>query len=115
MSKPTIGKPNTINSYTAWLEQPEIPEGPGIEDNIETLTAEAIILIVSEQMLYIHSQAATIANVTVYTATGQQCIKAATTLTNGHATINLTSLAKGTYIVAVTDNEGNTEIMKIKI
>lgn len=111
MSKPTIGKPNTINSYAAWLEQPEIPE---MGQGIETVTAEPLKLTVYGQMLHIHSQTATTATATVYTATGQQCMKAATTLTNGHATISLASLAKGTYIIAVTDAEGNTETMKIK-
>ena len=42
-------------------------------------------------------------------------MKAVAALTNGHATISLASLAKGTYIVAVTDAEGNTATMKIKI
>ena len=111
MSKPTIGKPNTINSYAAWLEQPEIPE---MGQGIETVTAEPLKLTVYGQMLHIHSQTATTATATVYTATGQQCMKAATTLTNGHTTISLASLAKGTYIIAVTDAEGNTETMKIK-
>ena len=112
MSKPTIGKPNTINSYAAWLEQPEIP---AFGEGIEAITAEELTLTVYEQTLHIHSQTATTATVAVYTATGQQCMKAATALTNGHATIGLTALAKGTYIVAVTDDEGNTVTMKIKI
>ena len=112
MSKPTIGKPNTINSYAAWLEQPEIP---AFGEGIEAITAEELTLTVYEQTLHIHSQTATTATVAVYTATGQQCMKAATALTNGHATIGLAALAKGTYIVAVTDDEGNTVTMKIKI
>ena len=112
MTNATIGKPNTINSYAAWLEQPEIPEnGEGIESS----TAETMVLTVSEQMLHIHSHAGTTAIATLYTATGQQCMKAVAALTNGHATISLASLAKGTYIVAVTDAEGNTATMKIKI
>jgi hypothetical protein len=112
MTNATIGKPNTINSYAAWLEQPEIPEnGEGIESS----TAETMMLTVFEQMLHIHSHAGTTATATLYTATGQQCMKAVAALTNGHATISLASLAKGTYIVAVTDAEGNTATMKIKI
>ena len=112
MTTPTIAKANTINSYAAWIEQPENPgNGEGVE-NIETTN---LTLTATAHTLYIHSQHATSATIALYTTTGQQCLHTATTLTNGHASINLASLASGIYIVTVTDSEGNTEVLKLKI
>ena len=112
MSKPTIAKTNTINSYAVWLEQPEIP---GNGNGIESSTSDALILTYSAHTLHIHSNEADIASVTLYTTTGQLSMKTKVTLINGHTAINLTALSEGTYIIAVTDSEGNTETLKITI
>lgn len=112
MSKPTIAKTNTINSYAVWLEQPEIPDnGNGIESS----TSDALILTYSAHTLHIHSNEADTASVTLYTTTGQLSMKTKVTLINGHTAISLTALSEGTYIIAVTDSEENTETLKITI
>ena len=112
MSKPTIAKTNTINSYAVWLEQPEIP---GNGNGIESSTSDALILTYSAHTLHIHSNEADTASVTLYTTTGQLSMKTKVTLINGHTAISLTALSEGTYIIAVTDSEGNTETLKITI
>ena len=112
MSKPTIAKTNTINSYAVWLEQPEIP---GNGNGIESSTSDALILTYSAHTLHIHSNEADTASVTLYTTTGQLSMKTKVTLINGHTAISLTALSEGTYIIAVTDSEENTETLKITI
>ena len=112
MSKPTIANTNTINSYAAWLEQPEIPESG---NHIEAITTDALTLTATAHTLHIHSNEATTAIITLYTTTGQQCLKTSATLINDHAAISLATLSEGTYIVTVTDSEGNTKTLKINI
>ena len=109
MTTPTIARANTLNSYAVWVEQPENPGGEGIE----SITTESLALNYHEQTLYIHSADATSAIVTLYTATGQQYMRAATELSSGYAAITLASLPAGTYIVTVTDSNNNTEVMKL--
>ena len=112
MTTPTIAKTNIINSYAAWLEQPEIPgNGEGIDD----VLAETLKVLLADNELHIYSAEATAASVTVYTPTGQQCVKVQTKLADGHACIGLSTLPAGTYIVAVSDSNGNTETLKIRI
>ena len=112
MTTPTIAKTNIINTYAAWLEQPETPE---YGNGIEVPHTDALTLSYREQVLHIHSIGATSATVTLYTATGQQYMRAATELSDGYAAITLTSLPAGTYIVTVTDSHDNTEVMKVRI
>ena len=112
MTIPTIAKANIINSYAAWLEQPEIPEnGEGIDD----VTAETLKVLITDNKLYIYSAEAVSTTATVYTPAGQQCVKVLTELADGYACIELSTLPAGTYIVAVSDSNGNTETLKIRI
>ena len=112
MTIPTIAKANIINSYAAWLEQPEIPEnGEGIDD----VAVETLKVLITDNKLYIYSAEAVSTTATVYTPAGQQCVKVLTELADGHACIELSTLPAGTYIVAVSDSNGNTETLKIRI
>ena len=112
MTTPTIAKTNIINSYAAWLEQPEIPEnGEGIDD----VAAETLKVLITDNKLYIYSAEAVSTTATVYTPTGQQCVKVQTKLADGHACIDLSTLPTGTYIVAVSDSNGNAETLKLRI
>ena len=112
MAKPTIAKANIINSYAAWLEQPEIPWNG---QSIDHVAADKLLLSLTEDRLYIYSAEAAAATVTIYTPTGQQCVKVPTELADGHACIDLSTLPTGTYIVAVSDSNGNTETLKLRI
>ena len=112
MTTPTIAKPNTINSYAAWIEQ---PENPGNGEGVEYIEATNLIFTATAHTLYIYSPHATSATIALYTTTGQQCMHTATSLTSGRASISLASLASGIYIATVTDSEGNTEVLKIKV
>ena len=112
MSTPTIAKANTINSYAAWLEQ---PENPGGEQGITTETSESLMLSYHDNTLDIRSDEATSATITVYAISGKQHMRVTTELTDGYASIKLGTLSQGTYIVNVTDSNDNTETVKINI
>ena len=113
MSTPTIAKANIINSYAAWLEQPEDSEPDHID--METMATDGISLDYQGRALYIHSSTATSVAVTLYDITGRQHLRKSISLNAGCATINLSSLAAGTYIAAVTDPSGETQTLKICI
>jgi hypothetical protein len=112
MSTPTIAKANTINSYAAWIEQ---PENPGGEQGITTETSESLMLSYHDNTLDIRSDEATSATITVYAISGKQHMRVTTELTAGYASIKLGTLSQGTYIVNVTDSNDNTETVKINI
>lgn len=110
MTTPTIGKANTINSYAQWIEQ---PEDSNLGTVVEITDTEDLVLAYREEALHIYSAMGTKATVTLYDTTGRPCRHFVTELGAGHAIINLTTLAQGTYIACVTDSEGNTETLKI--
>ena len=111
MNTPTIGKPNTINSYAAWLEQPEI------DTDIESVFVdeEQMLLEYRNRMLHVYSVGGSWCNVVVYATTGRVCARATLQLTNGYAGFNTTSLREGIYIVSVTDSNGETQTKKLKV
>ena len=110
MSTPTIAKANIINSYTTWLEQPEI------DTNIKTTLADDdhMQLLYREQMLHIHSTESAWANVTIYTATGKICTRTMVKLIDGYAIVNISTLSQGIYIASVTDSSGETQTIKLR-
>ena len=110
MTTPTIGKANVINSYAQWVEQ---PEDSNLGTVVEITDTEDLVLAYREETLHIYSAMGTKATVTLYDTTGRPCRHLVTELGAGHATINLVTLAQGTYIACVTDSEGNTETLKI--
>lgn len=112
MTVPTIAQTNIINSYAAWLEQPERPDGG---QGIGAEAIESLHLSFADNTLHIVSSEATSAALTVYSTTGQQCLMATSELLGGHASISLRGLPEGTYIVSVTDSNGVTQTMKLKI
>ena len=111
MSTPTIAKANIINSYAAWLEQPDT------DTYIESTFAdeEHMLLTYRDHTLYIYSSASTWGNVTIYTTTGRVHTRATVRFTNEQTTINLASLNAGIYIVSVTNSEGETQTMKLSV
>jgi hypothetical protein len=111
MSTPIIATPNTINSYAAWLEQPETDTN--IESTFED--EDPMQLIYREHTLHIYSSASTWGNVTIYTITGRVHTRATVRFTNEHTTINLASLNSGIYIVSVTNSEGEIQTMKLSV
>ena len=113
MSTPTIAKANIINSYAAWLEQPEDSETDRID--METTVTDGFTLNYYGNELHIHSSTATSVELTLYAITGRQYLRKSISLNTGYATINLSSLATGTYIAAVTDPSGETQTLKICI
>ena len=111
MTTPTIAQPNTINSYAAWLEQPII------DTNIASVLAdnEKMQLNFHEQMLHIFGTEASWATLTIYTPTGKAYLRMTAELLDGHATISLDTLPEGIYIASVTDSNGETCTMKLRI
>ena len=111
MSTPTIAQANTINSYAAWLEQPEI------DTHIKPTFADEdrIQLNYREQMLHIHSIESAWANITIYAATGKVCTRTTVKLTEGYTTFNLSTLSQGIYIASVTDSNGETQTIKLRV
>ena len=111
MNIPTIAMPNTINSYAAWLEQPEI------DTNIESTFADEdhMQLMYRERMLHIYGTESAWANVTIYTTTGRVHTRATVRFTNAHTSISLASLSSGIYIVSVTNSDGETQTMKLSV
>ena len=118
MATPTIAETNIINSYAAWLEQPEIPELPGRPDDgegIEGVVADGLQLLFANNTLYIDSPSAATATVVLYTPAGRQCLRVTVELTEGRANINLSTVVEGTYFAAVSDSEGNVKTLKLRI
>lgn len=111
MSTPTIAKPNTINSYAAWLEQPEIDTDikPSLADEVH------MQLQYHEGILHIHSPESTWANIAIYAVTGKLCTKATIKLSGGYAGFNIKSLNQGIYIVSVTNTNGETQTIKLSV
>ena len=111
MTTPTIAQPNTINSYAAWLEQPII------DTNIKNLftNEDKMQLNYHDQMLYIYNAEASWATLTVYTTTGKTYLRITAELLNGQSAISLTTLPEGIYIAAVTDSNGNTQTIKLRV
>lgn len=112
MTTPTIAKANVINSYAAWLEQPEIPDDG---QRIESVATEELQLLFADNTLHICNAGAATATAVLYTPAGQQCLRVTAELASGHAAISLDALARGTYIASVSDSEGNVETLKLRI
>ncbi len=112
MTTPTIAKANVINSYAAWLEQPEIPDEG---QRIESVATEELQLLFADNTLHICNAGAATATAVLYTPAGQQCLRVTAELASGHAAISLDTLARGTYIASVSDSEGNVETLKLRI
>ena len=111
MSTPTIGRENTINSYAAWLEQPEI------DTDIERVITDEELLKLEyyDRSLHIHSPEGTWSDVTIYAATGKICTRTTIALHNGYAVLPIATYGQGIYIVSVTDSTGETQTLKIRI
>lgn len=111
MNTPTIGKPNTISSYAAWLEQ------PGVDTDIESVFTdeEQMLLEYRNRMLHVYSVGGSWCNVVVYATTGRVCARSTLQLSNGCAGFNTANLSEGIYIVSVTDSNGETQTMKLKV
>lgn len=112
MTTPTIAKANVINSYAAWLEQPEIPDEG---QRIESVATEELQLLFADNTLHICNAGAATATAVLYTPAGQQCLRVTAELASGHAAISLDALARGTYIASVSDSEGNVETLKMRM
>jgi hypothetical protein len=82
---------------------------------METTVTDGFTLNYYGNELHIHSSTATSVELTLYAITGRQYLRKSISLNTGYATINLSSLATGTYIAAVTDPSGETQTLKICI
>ena len=111
MSTPTIAKPNRINSYAAWLGQSSI--GNSVESAISD--EEQMALAYRERILHITGAESAWADVTVYTSVGEICVHITVNTVAGYASVNLSALPQGIYIVAVTDSNGDTQTIKIGV
>lgn len=111
MSTPTIAQANTINSYAAWLEQPngETEIAPVLTDD------DKIRLSYSEHTLHIYCAEGTWVNLTIYAVTGRVCAQSTANLADGHTAVSLTTLPEGVYVVSATDSNGETQTMKLKV
>ena len=112
MTTPTIAKANVINSYATWLEQNNDNSGPTF---ITESTDESLRLGYHDGILYIYGLDTAWSTVTIYSATGRVYLKTTADLTNGEASVNLTSLPEGIYVAAVTDSNGEMQTLKIRV
>ena len=112
MTKPTIAKANTINSYASWLEQPETPSS---EISILFTDKDNLQLSYHERTVHLYNNRATWADITVYTATGRIIQRHTSQFSDGHASISLSTLSKGIYVISVADSSGDAKTMKICI
>ena len=112
MTTPTIAKANVINSYATWLEQNNDNSGATF---ITEPTDDSLRLSYHDGTLYIYGWNTAWSTVTIYSATGRIYLKATADLTNGEASINLTSLPEGIYVAAVTDSNGEMQTLKIRV
>ena len=111
MSTPTIAKANIINSYAAWLEQPET------DTYIDSALAdeEGLALHYHEKALFLTGAESLWAEVVIYNTTGRVCARKTVELINGHAVVNLSTLSAGIYIAYVTDSNGEAQTLKIRV
>lgn len=111
MSQPTIGAANRINSYAEWFLESQLPSA------IEQITAPAgtpLFAHCADRTLTIMGSDGKV-DVSVYSMTGQQTMRAATVISGGHATLSLQHLNSGIYIITMRDSHGNTLNQKVMI
>ncbi len=111
MTTPTIAGANTINSYAAWLEQPET----NVSIAPIFTTDNKMLLNYRENTLHIYNAEGTWVALTVYAATGKTCLRTTVKLLDGHASIGLSSLPEGIYVVSATDANGEMLTMKLNV
>ncbi len=112
MNKPTIAASNVINSYATIYEEPVIPNSIG---NVEIARNGGLSLSYEYGNVIVRSENIGNAHMYVNTLAGQTCLQSGLHLTDGTATISLSSLPNGTYIVTVTDSEDNRCTIKVLV
>lgn len=117
MNVPTIGKANMIGSYdTIYIApvkpdtpDPEEPEDPEEPNSIRTYTKEGGITIAYvDGVVNVKSEDSPIANVSIYSTSGMKI--AATPMMRANdtfATVNVSALPKGIYVVNATTKAGD--------
>lgn len=111
MEKQTLAAANMINSYATYFEEPVYD---GIIEN-KVLKGGDLELAYHDGKVSIEGDAGRTVEARVFTVSGQISMDRTLVLTDGTGSISLSSLPKGTYIVAAEDDEGNRNTIKVVV
>ena len=109
MTKPTIGKSNTLNTYaTAW-EYIAPVDTTGTGNGLRTITSRSggLSIAYTGQELLLKSEDTPNITLSIHTASGATVFYQQLCLTDGHERVGLSFLPAGIYIARLRDSEGN--------
>ncbi|MBQ2951156.1 MAG: CotH kinase family protein [Prevotella sp.] len=110
MNLPTIGASNRISSYAEFLIESELPSG--IEQIRKPEGTNLYATYRNGQLTIMGEESARVA-FSLYAATGQNVLTTSTVLIGGQATIPVSGISSGIYIIHLHDNHGNVFKQKI--
>lgn len=111
MQEPTIAKSNVLNSYAQTASQEKAEDPDAIEETFITSNNGMRIYSANGEIV-IHDEESQYVDVTIYSVSGQEILNTRLPLMAEYATLHLTPLPTGAYIVKALDTEGNMCSMK---
>lgn len=111
MQEPTIAKSNVLNSYAQTASQEKAEDPDAIEETFITSNNGMRIYSANGEIV-IHDEESQYVDVTIYSVSGQEILNTRLPLMAEYATLHLTPLPTGAYIVKARDTEGNMCSMK---
>ena len=110
MNLPTIGASNRISSYAEFLVESELPSG--IEQIRKPEGTNLYATYRNGQLTIMGEESARVA-FSLYAATGQNVLTTSTVLIGGQATLPVSGISSGIYIIHLHDNHGNVFKQKV--
>ncbi len=114
MNTPTISARNILTSYDTLYVKPVIP---GDETNIGNIIAQGgdMSLMFDGGYIVVNSQSTTVADLNIFTASGQTVKSSSLNMAGGHATAFVGNLPAGIYVARVKNTAGDTCACKFVI
>ena len=110
MNKTTLASTNIINSYSQLWDEPIIPNS--ISD-VEISRNGGLSLAYNGENIDIRCENSGNVSISVYTVSGQICMKQTFAITGNAECVNIASLPTGTYIVRAADAKDNRCVIKV--
>lgn len=112
MNTPTIAASNRISSYATYLGDVTVPNGV---ETAETSVSEGLRISYAHRQLSLTAASTDAVDISLYTTSGQLCLRQHVQLPGGHATVNLSALPEGLYLVRAEATDGTVYSSKIVI
>ena len=104
MYRPSIDAPNRMNLYTTLWQEPQTPNSIG-----QPALAQAeggLSLRCSRGILFVKSEDDPDLRLSIYTTDGRLAMQTDLHADGGHAQVQLTTLARGSYVARLSDSQG---------